>query len=50
MITKEEGIFKKEIEKIGKNLELEKYSNTISDHNANLNKFLKKYYTDLNIT
>lgn len=47
MITKEEGLISKEMEKVIKNLELEKYSNNILEHKANLEKFMTEYYKNI---
>jgi len=50
MITKEKGLLSKEMEKVIKDLELEKYSNNIQEHKVNLEKFMIKYYKNIKIT
>lgn len=47
MITKDKDSLQNNMNQIVSNLELEKYSNNINEHNENLSKFLKSFYKNI---
>lgn len=49
MITKDKDSLKNNMSQIVSNLELEKYSNNISEHNKNLQDFLKPFYKNIQV-
>lgn len=49
MLTKDKDSVQSNMNQIVSNLELEKYSNNIKEHNENLSKFLKSFYKNIEV-